>query len=73
MLAVTIDLTDKVDLVVDKILSRRYINRFEKNADGTLTENGLRSFNSFVTTFLNKTDINITDYLNWYKRIGRPC
>lgn len=66
MLAVTIDLTDKVDLVVNKILSRRYIVRFEKNADGTLTENGLRSYNSFVSTFLNKTDINITDYLNWY-------
>jgi len=66
MLAVTIDLTDKVDLAVNKILSRRYINRFEKNADGTLTENGLRSYNSFVSNFLNKTNINITDYLTWY-------
>jgi len=66
MLAVTIDLTDKIDLAVNKILSRRYIVRFEKNEDGTLTESGLRSYNSFVANFLNKTDINITDYLNWY-------
>ena len=66
MLAVTIDLTDKVGAEVNKILSRRYIIRFEKNADGTLTENGLRSYNSFVSTFLNQTNINITDFLAWY-------
>jgi len=66
MLAVTIDLTDKVEEAVRKILSRRYIVRFEKNADGSLTEAGLRSFNSFASTFLNRSDINITDFLAWY-------
>jgi len=66
MLAVTIDLTDKVEQVVNKIVSRRYILRFEKNPDGSLTENGLRSFNSYASTFLNKTQINISDFIAWY-------
>jgi hypothetical protein len=66
ILSVTVDLTNKIDANVNKILSRRYIVRFEKNTDGTLTEKGLRSFNSFNITFLNKTEINISDYLAWY-------
>jgi hypothetical protein len=66
ILSVTVDLTNKVDANVNKILSRRYIVRFEKNVDGTLTEKGLMSFNSFNTNFLNKSDINISDYLTWY-------
>lgn len=67
MLAITVDLTDKIEEVVNKILSRRYIVRFEKNSDGSLTESGLRSFNSFSTTFLNKTSINISDFISWYE------
>jgi hypothetical protein len=66
MLAVTIDLTNKVEQTTNQILSRRYIMRFEKNPDGSLTEAGLTSFNSFTTTFLNRADINITDFLAWY-------
>lgn len=66
MLAVTVDLTDKIEQTTNKVLSRRYIIRFEKNADGSLTEAGLRSFNSFSTTFLNKTGINISDFISWY-------
>lgn len=66
MLSVTIDLTDKVEQVVNKVVSRRYIVRFQKNKDYSLTEAGLRSFNSFSTTFLNKTGINISDFISWY-------
>lgn len=66
MLAVSIDLTDKVATDVNKILSRRYILRFLRNDDGSLTESGLRSYNSFISTYLNRTDINITDFLAWY-------
>jgi hypothetical protein len=66
MLAVTIDLTNKVEQIVNKIVSRRYIIRFTKNEDGSLTEAGLRSFNSFSTSFLNKTQINISDFISWY-------
>lgn len=66
MLAVTVDLTGKVEQVVNKVVSRRYILRFEKNTDGSLTEAGLRSFNSFSTTFLNQTSITISDFIAWY-------
>lgn len=67
MLAVTIDLTDRVEQVVNKILSRRYIVKFEKNSDSSLTEAGIRSYNSFASLFLNQTDINITDFITWYE------
>lgn len=66
MLAVSIELTDKVEQVVNKIISRRYIVRFQKNIDGSLTEAGLRTFNSFTDTFLNNTNINISDFISWY-------
>lgn len=66
MLAVTIDLTDKVAEEVNKVLSRRYILRFVRNDDNSLTEAGLRSYNSFISTYLNRSDINITDFIAWY-------
>ena len=66
MLSVNFDLTDKVDRDVDGIISRRYIVKFQKNEDGTLTENGETSRNDFVNTFVNRTDINISDFLDWH-------
>ena len=65
MLAVNIDLTDKITHDVNKILSRRYILEFEKNNDGTLTSNGTISYNDFVTNWLNRNDININDFISW--------
>jgi len=64
-LAVSIDLTDKITQNVNKILSRRYIVEFERNNDGSLTSNGLTSFNDFNTNWLNRTDININDFDAW--------
>jgi hypothetical protein len=65
MLAVTIDLSNKITQNVNKVLSRRYIVKFEKNNDGSLTTNGLASFNDFSTNWLNRIDININDFTNW--------
>lgn len=65
MLAVTIDLSNKITQNVNKILSRRYIVKFEKNNDGSLTANGMASFNDFSTNWLNRIDININDFTNW--------
>jgi hypothetical protein len=65
MLAISIDLTDKITQNVNKVLSRRYIVNFEKNNDGSLTANGLTSFNDFSTTWLNRSDIAINDFDNW--------
>lgn len=65
MLAVNIDLTDKITHDVNKILSRRYIVEFEKNNDGTLTKNGNLSYNDFANNWLNRNDININDFISW--------
>lgn len=64
-LAVSIDLSDKITHNVNKVLSRRYIVNFEKNNDGSLTQNGLTSYNDFSQNWLNRTDININDFTNW--------
>ena len=66
LLSINIDLTDKVTNSVNKVLSRRYIVNFEKNEDGSLTIDGLTAYNIFSDNFLNKTDININDFVNWY-------
>lgn len=65
MLAVNIDLTNKITHDVNKILSRRYIIQFEKNNDGSLTTNGTTSYNDFVSNWLNRNDININDFVSW--------
>lgn len=64
-LAVSIDLSNKITHNVNKVLSRRYIVNFEKNNDGSLTQNGLTSYNDFSQNWLNRTDININDFTNW--------
>lgn len=65
MLSVKFNLTDKIDRDVDGIISRRYIVKFEKNDDGTYTEMGESARNEFMSTFVNKTDINLSDFLDW--------
>lgn len=73
LLAVEIDVSDKVTSDVNKILSRRYMIKFERNLDFSLTEEGLQSYNSFRDKFLNRTDIEILEFEEWYseqKNIG---
>lgn len=66
LLAINIDLTDKIDRKVSKILSRRYIIKFLEDNDGNLTENGEISKKDFEEKFLNKNDIFIDDLTSWY-------
>lgn len=66
MLAVTIDLTDKIDRKVNKVLSRRYIVLFQKDDNGNYTTDGLTSKKDFETKFLNRNDIFIDDFNTWY-------
>jgi len=66
MLTVEIDLTDKIDRKVNKILSRRYIIDFQKDNNGNLTTDGLASQQDFTTKFLNKNNISIDDLTSWY-------
>ena len=65
LLTVELDLAGKVDDHVKKILSRRYIVKFEKNDDGTLTTNGQTSLTDFKNIFLNKTNFTINQFLTW--------
>lgn len=67
MLTVNVDLTGKISDNINKILSRRYIVRFTRNADNSLTTEGQNSLTNFTNTFLNgRTDITITEFLNWH-------
>lgn len=66
LLAVNIDLTDKIDRTVQKVLSRRYIIEFQKDTNGNYTSDGLTSKEDFETRFLNRNDISIDDLLLWY-------
>lgn len=66
MLAIKLDLSDKIDRKVNKVLSRRYIIKFQKDTDGNYTTNGLISKNDFEKKFLNRNDIFIDDLTSWY-------
>lgn len=66
MLAVNIDLTNKIDRKVTKVLSRRYIIEFQKDSNGNYTTDGLNSKTDFESKFLNRNDIYIDDLVNWY-------
>jgi hypothetical protein len=65
-ISVRFDMTDKVGNDVDGVISRRYIVKFEADSGGTLTANGIISKNDFITKFVNKSDINLKDFTDWY-------
>lgn len=65
ILSIKFDLTNKVGNDVDGVISRRYIVKFEKNKNG-FTQNGLIAKNSFVSKFVNKTNINLNDFISWH-------
>jgi hypothetical protein len=64
-LSINFDLTDKIGNDVDGVLSRRYILDFEKDSDMNYTDKGNQARNDFFDKFVNKTDININDFLDW--------
>ena len=66
MLAVNIDLTDKIDKKINQVLSRRYIIKFQKDENGEYTTDGLTSKKDFETKFLNKNSISVDDLTTWY-------
>jgi hypothetical protein len=66
-LRINLDLTNKIEDNVRQILVRRYIIEFERNSDGSLTNNGQTALDSFNTTLRNRTDITIDDFLNWHQ------
>jgi len=65
LISIEIDLSDKIDSSVNKVLSRRYIIQFERDPDGNLTAAGLSSKKDFDKNFLNKNNITINNFQNW--------
>lgn len=64
LLSVKIDLSNSLPTGISRILSRRYVIKFEENQDG-LTTAGQTSLNSFTNTFLNRTDITVNELESW--------
>ena len=66
-LFVDIDLSDSIENNVRKVLSRRYIVDFSKDANGNFTNLGLSGVNSFNQLFRGRSDIDITEFENWHR------
>jgi hypothetical protein len=66
LLSVEINLTDLVEDGVTKVLSRRYIVKFTKDADGNLTQKGQQALDDLRSIFLGRTDVDIYEFLDWY-------
>ena len=67
MIRVRLDLSGKIENNVRKILSRRYIIKFELNEDGTPTEQGQTATDNFNETFKNRTNVSIDEIETWLK------
>jgi hypothetical protein len=66
-LTVELDLTNKIENNVRKVLCRRYIPEFAQDQTGALTPLGQSALNSFNTLFLNRDSFTLDEYLNWHE------
>jgi hypothetical protein len=66
-LMIELDLRDKIENDVRKILTRRYIVEFAKNSDGSLTNLGQSALNSFNTLYRGKSTVDIAEFENWHR------
>ena len=67
MLSVEIDLSGQIEDNVRKVLIRRYIVDFVKDANGNITNTGQAALNSFNQLFRSNSNIVITDFENWHR------
>lgn len=65
LLSVEMDLSGKISEEVTKILSRRYIIKFEKDDKGNRTTSGQKSYETFEERFLNNNNFSIEDFTDW--------
>lgn len=65
LLKVRFDLSNKIEPNVRKILSRRYIIRFNKDAEGNFTPAGQTAVDLFNEQFKNRTNISVEELENW--------
>jgi hypothetical protein len=65
---VELDLTNKIENNVRKILCRRYIPEFEKEStSGNFTPLAQSAINSFNSLFRNRNDFTLEEYEQWYR------
>jgi hypothetical protein len=65
-LSVEIDLSNKIENNVRKVLSRRYIVEFQKDSVGNYTPLGQSALNSFNSSFRNNASIVLEEVVNWH-------
>lgn len=65
LISININLDTLIDDHIGKILSRRYIIKFEKDVNNQYTTAGLNSLQEFQTLFLNKNNFTISDFIAW--------
>lgn len=66
-LYIELDLNDRIENNVRKVLSRRYIIDFNSNVDGTLTNLGQSALASFNDLYRGKNSIDIEEFESWYR------
>ena len=66
-LFIELDLSDKIENNVRKILSRRYIIEFAKDNSGQLTSLGQSALNAFNSLYRGKNNIDLAEFENWHK------
>ena len=65
ILNVELDLNDKIENNVRKVLLRRYIVKFNVDENGNPTSLGESAITSFNQTINNRTDIGLDEFLTW--------
>jgi hypothetical protein len=65
MLGIELDLTGKVQDSCRKIQSRRFIVKFEQDAEGKFTELGNKAREEFNSKYNGQSNINLEDFVRW--------
>lgn len=66
-LFIELDLSNKVENNVRKILSRRYIVEFAKDNSGRLTPLGQSALNAFNSLYRGKNNIDLAEFETWHR------
>jgi hypothetical protein len=66
-MSVELDLTGKVQQGVRKVLSRRFIVKFDKDQEGVLTDEAQQRELEFNTKYKGRNDIDITEFVTWHQ------
>lgn len=66
-LMIELDLSGQIENNVRKILSRRYIIDFAKDAAGNFTPLGQSALNSFNTLFRNQNTFTLDEFISWHE------